>query len=88
MYRREVPDNTRFLTFSCYRRLPLFRNDAIKQSFVDHLDRSRSGTRFRLFAWVIMPEHVHLLLRPQVPEYPMPRVFNRLKRPFALSVVA
>lgn len=88
MYRREIPGNTRFLTFSCYRRLPLFKNDAIKQSFVDHLDRTRSSFRFRLFAWVIMPEHVHLLLRPQLPEYPMPRVLNRLKRPFALSVVA
>jgi len=87
MYRREIPENTRFLTFSCYRRLSLFKSDAIKQAFVDHLDRARSGARFRLVAWVIMPEHVHLLLRPQLPENPMSRVLNRLKRACALSVV-
>ena len=51
-----------FLTFSCYRRRPLFRNPAHCDLFLKVLDRVRRRYRFVVLGYVVMPEHVHLLL--------------------------
>lgn len=85
--RIEAPGEARFLTFSCYHRLPLFGNEAIKHAFVDHLAHVRQATHFRLYAWVVMPEHVHLVLEPRLPDYPVPRVLTQLKSHFAGRVL-
>ena len=53
-----------FLTFSCYRRMPLLSKDRTRQWFVEVLDQARAVHGFQLWAWVIMPEHVHVLLWP------------------------
>jgi putative transposase len=66
MKRVEVPGGWRFITFSCNRRLPLLSNDTICQLFLESLDESRRKHGFQLFAWVIMPEHVHLLMQPRL----------------------
>ena len=52
----------RFLTFSCYQRLQLLGNPAIRDQMAVSLSRARDRCGFRLRAWVIMPEHVHLML--------------------------
>jgi len=51
-----------FLTFSCYRRRPLFRNQAYCDLFLKILDRVRRRYRFVVLGYVVMPEHVHLLV--------------------------
>jgi putative transposase len=51
-----------FLTFSCYRRLPFFRNKAYCDLFLTILDRVRRRYRFVVLGYVVMPEHVHLLV--------------------------
>jgi REP element-mobilizing transposase RayT len=51
-----------FLTFSCYRRRPLFRNEARSDLFLTILDRVRRRYRFVVLGYVAMPEHVHLLV--------------------------
>jgi putative transposase len=53
-----------FLTFSCFRRLPLLSKDRTRNWFVEAVDAAREKHRFHLWAWVIMPEHVHLLIWP------------------------
>lgn len=78
----------RFLTFSCFRRLPLFLNDRIKQEFVDVMACARREYGFLLIAWVIMPEHVHLLIRPRPSGHPVPRLLMAIKQPFAQRVIA
>jgi putative transposase len=65
MVRQEVPGTARFLTFSCYRRLPLFNNDQIKDRFVEVLNTSVTKLPIDVLAWVVMPEHVHLVLFPR-----------------------
>ncbi len=69
MVRRDEPGSIWFITASCEHRLPLFTNDAIKAVFVDSLATAREKHGFELFAWVLMPEHFHLLIRT-------PRVLN------------
>ena len=54
--------NHHFLTFSCYRRLPYLDNDHSRKVFLDILDVVRRRHQFFLFGYVLMPEHVHLLL--------------------------
>src|SRR5205823_3282650 len=52
------------LTYSCYGRLPLLSKDRTRQWFVDALEDARKNHRFHLWSWVIMPEHIHLLIWP------------------------
>src|ERR1700722_8345348 len=51
-----------FLTFGCYRRRPLFRNQAYCDLFLKILDRFRRRYRFVVLGYVVMPEHVHLMV--------------------------
>ena len=87
LQRREVPGQSRYLTCSCYHRLPLFAHDAIKQVFVDRLVAVQSERSFRLAAWVLMPEHVHLLVEPEPTDCDVPRLLHALKRPIAERVL-
>jgi putative transposase len=51
-----------FVTFSCYRRQPLLGTAWARDRFVRILDEVRSRQGFRLIGYVVMPEHVHLLI--------------------------
>jgi putative transposase len=51
-----------FVTFSCYGRLPLLGTPSARDVFVQELGRIRAKHGFRLIGYVVMPEHVHLLL--------------------------
>jgi len=51
-----------FITFSCYRRTPLLNSLHAKDTFVTALERVRRTYGLRVFGYVVMPEHVHLLL--------------------------
>ncbi len=55
-----------FLTFSCYRRLPLLRSARTRNVFVRVLDQVRKEYGFKLVGYVVMPEHVHLLISEPV----------------------
>ncbi|MCC6969986.1 MAG: transposase [Phycisphaerales bacterium] len=63
MRRRDCHGPARFITFSCEHRLPLLGRPAIRDVFVASLAEAQSRFSLRVFAWVVMPEHVHLLLR-------------------------
>jgi putative transposase len=51
-----------FMTFSCYRRLPLLRSARARNTFVRALGEVRREYDFKLLGYVVMPEHVHLLI--------------------------
>ena len=87
MRRREVPGTARFLTFTCHRRLPLLRPDAIKDVFIDRLTRTAVTLGVDVLAWVVMPDHVHLIVYAEDAGVSMTRFTHALKRPFALEVL-
>ena len=60
--RYQSDGNYHFITFSCYRRLPYLNNDHARILFEETLEVLRERHRFDLFGYVLMPEHVHLLL--------------------------
>ncbi len=51
-----------FVTFSCYRRLQLLRTAQARNLFETALECTRLGYGFYVTGYVVMPEHVHLLL--------------------------
>ncbi len=51
-----------FLTFSCYRRLPLLNTIQARSLFVHALGEIRERYKFLLVGYVVMPDHVHLLI--------------------------
>jgi REP-associated tyrosine transposase len=51
-----------FITFTCYRRLPLLRSARARNVFVQILAEVRDRYGFSLVGYVVMPEHIHLLI--------------------------
>ena len=51
-----------FLTFSCYQRKPLLGPAESRDVFLNVLERLRQRHEFLVVGYVVMPEHVHLLL--------------------------
>jgi putative transposase len=51
-----------FITFSCYHRQPLLANMRMQDDFLLALEQTRKRFSMRVYGYVVMPEHVHLLL--------------------------
>jgi putative transposase len=51
-----------FVTFSCYRRLPHLATSEARDIFESSLERTRQNYGFTVDSYVVMPEHVHLLV--------------------------
>jgi putative transposase len=51
-----------FVTFSCYHRLAYLGNPLSRDLVEDALDRMRLRYKLEVAGYVVMPEHVHLLL--------------------------
>lgn len=54
----------RFVTFSTYRRHQLLKQEAVAELFIAHLDKIRRKYSLKLWGYVIMPDHVHLVVLP------------------------
>jgi putative transposase len=56
-----------FITCSCYRRWPLVSTARKRDRFLSILEQTRQRYRFVVVGYVVMPEHIHLLLsEPEV----------------------
>jgi putative transposase len=67
LHRYYGADDLHFITCSCYRRLPLLRSARSRDLFLSVLEQTRKRYRFVVVGYVIMPEHIHLLLsEPEV----------------------
>ncbi len=62
--RYDLPGDAHALTFSCYQRMPLLSRDRSCRWMLDALDHGRQQGMYDLWAYVIMPEHVHLVIWP------------------------
>jgi putative transposase len=85
--RFEEPGEARYLTWSCYDQLELFNNPHIRDAFLERLLQSRTRLGFKLLAWVVMLEHVHLLIQPFPPDLTIKHIAADIKGPFANTTV-
>jgi putative transposase len=75
-----------FITFSCYRRLPLLACPEAKRQFEISLEQARWQYRFCVTGYVIMPEHVHLLIS-EPERAPLARALQALKQSVARRLI-
>lgn len=68
------------LTFSCFRRQPFLSKDRSRLWFIDAVHRARAKHAFHVWAYVIMPEHVHLLIWPTNPTYNVSDILTSIKQ--------
>jgi len=75
------PTHAHFLTYSCHKQYKLLARDRSRQWVIDAMAAARNRFGLHLYAYVIMPEHVHvaLLLRGRVDR--IEHVVAALKRP-------
>ena len=55
---------------------------------VDAIDRARATHDFHVWAYVLMPEHVHLLIWPTTIQYHVSEILNSIKQSVAKRAVA
>jgi putative transposase len=51
-----------FITFSCFHRLPLLNAPGARETVEAILEQTRARHQARVYAYVLMPEHIHLLI--------------------------
>jgi putative transposase len=78
----------RELTFSCFQRLPLLNRDRSCLWFADALNETRTHWPVDLWAWVIMPEHVHVLVAPRETKVAVGRFQGEVKERTARPAIA
>lgn len=62
-WKNHYPDNhVFFITSTVNGRIPLFRNDEISKILINNLRLAKGKYNFKLLAYVIMPDHWHLLI--------------------------
>ena len=62
-------------------RRAIFRDDRDRQAFVDRLATLARATQTRVFAWALLPNHAHLLVRTG--RRPLPRSMRALLTGYA-----
>ena len=74
------PDHAHELTFSCYHHWPLLTKDRPKQWFCNAVNEASKKLNYSIWAYVIMPDHVHLLIFPNEEKYSVSQFLKRVKQ--------
>jgi putative transposase len=62
LFRTQHTGHQHFLTFSCWHRHPYLGSAAARDVFDQSLEKMRAKYGFLVVGYVVMPEHVHLLV--------------------------
>jgi putative transposase len=60
--RFQKAETLHFITFSCFHRLPFLEAPATREMFESILEQTRARHQARIYAYVLMPEHIHVLI--------------------------
>src|SRR5437667_7818076 len=75
-------DRTFFITSVTWQRTPLFRHTQSAELMIDVLEHYREQKKYVLHEFVIMPDHLHLLLTPAM-ELSLERAVQLIKGGFS-----
>ncbi|MBU1075522.1 transposase, partial [Patescibacteria group bacterium] len=64
MKRYNIPGQVHFVTARTFKSSPYFNNESCCEMLLEEIEFYRSKYCFRLFGFIIMPDHVHLLIQP------------------------
>ena len=85
--RYNVPGHAHFLTFSCLRRQAFLSGGRACEWFLQALEAARAKHGFGVWAYVLMPEHVHLLIWPRRDDYSISKILTDIKQPVTRAVL-
>ena len=80
--RHQFEGDLHFVTFSCDQQRPYLAQPGAKRLFEEALERVRLQYELYVIAYVVMPEHVHLLLS-EPSAAPLSKAIHSLKSSFA-----
>ena len=66
--------------------MPLLTNDLWREKLARCVDTAGEETSIQLVGFVFMPEHLHLLVYPTVPNPSISRYLARIKQPFSKQI--
>ena len=75
------------LTFSCYQNRAFLSAERVCKYLVDSIISSREKHQFDLWAYVFMPDHVHLLICPKGPQYSISDILLSIKQPMSRKAI-
>ena len=83
-----TPYDAHGLTFSTYHRLPVFEKTSHCVLFLEALESAADKMEFDLWSYVVMPDHIHLLIFPRREVYDMALILKEIKAPSARAIFA
>jgi putative transposase len=86
LHRHYGTGDLHFITSSCYRRRPLLGTPHHRNLFLQILEQTRLRYSFVVVGYVVMPEHIHLLISEADQETPA-TIMQVLKHRFARRVL-
>jgi len=86
--RYNIPGHAHYLTFSCFQRRPFLSKDRSRQWFIDAINLARAKHFFDVWAYVIMPEHAHLIVFPRREIYDISLFLSTLKLSVTRKAIA
>jgi putative transposase len=75
------PGHAHELTFSCFHGFAFLKAERTCQWLAEAIDEARLKHDFALWAYVFMPEHVHVLIFPKRPQYDIAVTRKAIKEP-------
>lgn len=79
-------DSLHFLTCSCYHRQPWLASAARRDLFLQVFEETRQRYQFVVIGYVVMPDHIHLLISEPEPGTPS-TIMQVIKQRFARRVL-
>ena len=77
--RYNIPGHAHELTFSCYKRQQFLKGDKIKNLLVESIVNGSETHNYAVLAYVIMPEHLHLMIYPRDEKYSISGILKSIK---------
>ena len=77
------PSQAHCLTFICYKNRRFLDLGWTRQYFAEAVYAAREKHQFDVWAYVVMPEHIHLVIFPRLDYYSISGILKSLKQPVA-----
>ena len=87
-HRHHEPGQAHELTFSCFQNQKFLSRNRTRQWLIDSIKYAREKYHFSLWAYVIMPNHVHLLIFPKDKHADIGKILQAIKQPVAQKAIA
>ncbi len=81
------PGHAHELTFSCYKGFKFLQAERTCAWLAQSIEEARVDWRFDLWAYVFMPEHVHLIIHPKEAKYDVADIRKAIKSPVGCKAI-